>query len=180
MKKIKSFNQLLKIAPFEIILFLEGLKNLRERPDFHPEKNCFIHIKIVTERLITTGDIDLILAGLFHDIGKKVCSEISEKTGFPTAPLHDKFGAKKVMEHEFWIRSLGGNPELISQICEQHMRAKTFDEMSKKKQNKLKAMPCWDKLQIFLRADSMLTDWPTKNPFVNLFRFLKKVFNGKK
>ena len=65
---------------------LEDLKTLRERPDFHPEPSTFDHIYIVTERLMETNDMDLVLAGLLHDICKLDCMKINPRTGWPTSP----------------------------------------------------------------------------------------------
>lgn len=155
----KTFEDLLKVSPPEIVEMIHELKKLRERPDFHPEESAFLHVKIVVERLIETGDIDLILAGLFHDIYKFRLSEINPKTGYPTAHGHDKEGANLSRKYWSWIAYLGADPDMVYSLCEQHMRIKSFDEMSSKKQEELMNMSCWEKLQIFTLADNMLLDW---------------------
>ena len=155
-QKFATFEELLVLVPEEIKMLIEGLKQLRERPDFHPEENCWIHVKIVTERLITTGDIDLIIAGLFHDCGKLVMNKTNPKSGFPTAPGHDKFGAEKVIAHKEWVSEMGADPEMVAEICAQHMRIKQIGEMKPAKQKAMRDLKCFDKLCIFEKADDML------------------------
>ena len=84
-----TFQQLISTAPSIVQSKLEELKTLRERPDYHPEPSTFHHIEIVTNRLIQTGDPDLIMAGILHDICKLDCKKINPKTGHPTSPGHD-------------------------------------------------------------------------------------------
>ena len=156
MKNFTTFEELLQQAPEEVQRLIDELKTIRERPDYHPEENALLHVKIVTERLMQTGDMDLIISGLFHDIGKKVLNRTSDKTGFPTAPGHDKFGAEKVMKHKKWVEEMGADPEMVAEICAQHMRVKQIANMKTEKQKELQSMKCWDKLQVFTAADDML------------------------
>ena len=106
-----TFEDWIKILPQSIVDKLNDLKGMRERPDFHPEESAFIHVKIVTERLIRTGDIDLIIAGIFHDIAKFDTMKINPKTGHPTSPGHDSVGARLVVDHSNWVASTGADVE---------------------------------------------------------------------
>lgn len=158
-----TFEELLGQSPVEVQALIDDLKKIRERPDFHPEESAWEHVKIVTERLIQTGDIDLVMAGIFHDIGKFVMNKTSEKTGFPSAPGHDKFGAEKALQHREWIKTFGADPVIVSEICENHMRMKQMDKMRSSKQQKMLELKSWDKLQIFTRADNMIDNFEWKN-----------------
>lgn len=157
-----TFEEILQGAPRFVLRKLEQLKFLRERPDYHPEKSAYEHIKIVTERLITTGDPDLIMAGVFHDLGKFECAKENPKTGYPTSPGHDAWSAELVdrdTECRKWIESFGANPEIVSVICREHMRVKGISEMRPAKQETVKSSSAWPKLQIFTQADDMLNDF---------------------
>jgi hypothetical protein len=155
-KKINTFEELVVLAPQDIIDRLEELKNVVERPDFHPEPNCYEHIRIVTSRLIKTDDIDLVLAGLYHDIGKRETMKINPNSGFPMTPGHEAIGAKLVMRDSEFIVKMGGDIDIVHDIVKNHMKMKQFSKMRKFKQQVVMDLPAWPKLQIFTKADSML------------------------
>lgn len=77
MTKDITFENIIEKLPIKFLKKLNLLKELRERPDFHPEKSCFEHIKIVTNRAIKFGDNNLIMAGILHDIHKLDCAKIN-------------------------------------------------------------------------------------------------------
>lgn len=157
-----TFQEILQNAPRFVLRKLEQLKFLRERPDYHPEKSAYEHIRIVTERLILTGDPDLIMAGVFHDLGKFECVKENTKTGFPTSPGHDAWAADLVdkdRECRGWIESFGANPDVVSEICREHMRVKGLPEMRPAKQEAVMSSPVWPKLKVFTLADDMLNDF---------------------
>lgn len=162
MVKFTNFEELVELAPTLIKRKLEQLECLRERPDYHPEPNTKEHIKIVTERLIKTGDINLILSGVFHDICKFDTARLNHKNGYPTSPGHDAWAASLIrnnQEIQDFIQSLGGNIVQIAEICENHMRIKLFSEMKQSKQDAMKALPTYSKLLIFTEADNMLKEF---------------------
>jgi putative nucleotidyltransferase with HDIG domain len=85
--------------------FLEVLKdkNIKDREDRHPEIGVFNHSLQVFYLLSKrTGDLDLLTAGLFHDIGKT----------FNTLQ-HDKIGAKLLYEYY---------PEKVIWLVKNHIR----------------------------------------------------------
>ena len=157
---------LLDNAPKLIIAKLEQAKILRERPDFHPEPNCYTHIKIVTERLISTGDVNLALSGLFHDICKIDTVKINEKTGHPTCPGHDAKAFYLITENDSmqkFISDMGADPDVVARICKQHMRIKQMSKMKERKQNLLREMDIFPLLEVFTMADNMLKDFVMDN-----------------
>lgn len=172
MVKIKSFEELLSICPIDIIEKLEELKTLKERKDFHPEGNTYEHIRIVTERLMKTDNINLILAGLFHDICKLDAAkfnyeskiDISEKdfeilkAEADTKTYGHEFLAKKYIidNHITFIESLGGSVESIIEIVVHHMKIKQMDNMRDFKKEEIKKLKNYKELLIFKEADNML------------------------
>lgn len=180
-----TFETLLEWAPQIVKDKLEGLKSLRERPDYHPEENAFEHTKIVTERLIKTGKPELILAGVFHDIFKAELAKINPKNGYPTSPGHDKAAAEFIRQNisetggnisfSFFFtkvcQEFGGDILLVikrtADICEQHMRIKEYSVMQKKKQQAFRDMDIFSDLLIFSEADDMLKEF--NYPYSELF-----------
>ena len=166
-----TFEQIIETAPHIVKRKLEQLKFLRERPDFHPEPSAFHHIKIVTERLIPTGDPDLILAGVLHDICKFDTVRENPKTGWPTSPGHDDaaFALIHDMNNEVftWIHENGGNPFRVADICKAHMRFHQLGQMRDAKRDgyicKWADQGILDKLRIFGAADNMLEEFDINN-----------------
>lgn len=156
MNKFKTFEELVLLAPKDIQDRLEELKILVERPDYHPEPNCYEHIKIVTSRLMKTGDIDLILAGLYHDIGKRETVKTNPRSGFPMTPGHEHIAAKLVERDKEFVRSMGANVKNVQEITKYHMKMKQMSRMRPVKQQTVKDLKTYDKLCIFTKADSML------------------------
>lgn len=163
-----TFSELVHAAPHIIKRKLEQLKFLRERPDYHPEPSAFVHIKIVTERLITTGNPDLILSGILHDIAKFDTVKENPKTGWPTSPGHDDASYDLVTQNEevrAYCVQHGANPDTVALICKEHMRFHQLSEMKPLKRDKRiqdwQDQGLYDLLTIFGRADNMLIDFPT-------------------
>lgn len=160
----KDFNDFIKATnpPQSVMSRLEALKGLRERPDFHPEESAFEHIRIVTERLIPSGDMDLILGGCLHDLFKHDTARLNPKTGYMSCYGHDNEVAKFIQgdtEIQEWIKSCGADPIIVMGLCKDHMRFHQFDVMKKSKQNELMETEYWDKLNILGAADDMLKDF---------------------
>ncbi len=128
------------------------LKNYEQREDKHPEGNVFNHTKICVEKAIKTKDIDLIVAALFHDIGKNKTWGIHPKLGFITYYNHEKESVKIVKKHKSIITEiLGADYGAVYFIVKNHMRAKNFRDMRDAKKNKLKESKYFDKLMIFVK-----------------------------
>jgi len=165
-----TFQQLIDTAPHIVQRKLEQLKFLRERPDFHPELSAFEHIKIVTTRLLVTNDMNLIMAGIFHDICKFDTVKMNEKTCWPTSPGHDAAAFNLVMENN-QVRAFcvthGANPDIVALICKNHMRFHQLGQMRPAKHDtqvqQWKDQEIFDALHIFGAADNMLVDFDINN-----------------
>ena len=163
---MKNFISIIEDAPQIVKDKLEQLKSLRERPDYHPEPSTFHHIEIVTNRLIPTGDMDLILSGILHDICKLDTVKMNEKTGWPTSPGHDQaafdliFSSSSIQD---WIRDNGGDEVNVALICKGHMRFHQLGDMRPfKREDQIQEwtdLGIFDKLQIFGAADNMLKEF---------------------
>lgn len=154
-----TFDKIISTLPQHIQNKLNDLMKMKERPDFHPEENCFEHVRIVTNRCIQFGDKDLICTGIFHDIHKLDTVQINPKTGHPTSPGHDKWAFKTVMNDQSvrqWIVDFGADPDTVAGLCGQHMRIHQIGQMKPAKQTAIMNLSFFDKLAVFSVFDNML------------------------
>jgi len=159
MEKFSSFEELVTLAPNVIIKLLVASQDNPENTNWHPEGNTYDHIKIVVDRLIETRNINLILSGLFHDLGKVSTTKPNPKTGLPSAFGHEFVSAKLVNENVSFIEEMGGDVDIIYGIVKNHMRIKQYNSMSFKKQKEMDELSYIKELTVFSKADSMLSKW---------------------
>lgn len=155
-KEFNTFEELIELVPDEVKKLLEQAKSNPENKKYHPEGNTYEHIRIVVNKLLPTNDINLILAGLFHDLGKMSTTEINPKTNEPAAHGHEKVSADLVNKYKNFIKQMGGDPEEVYGIVKNHMRIKYYDEMKNKKKREIDSLPYTQKLRTFANADSMV------------------------
>jgi hypothetical protein len=165
-----TFQSIIESAPEIVKVKLTANKFLRERPDYHPEESAFEHIKIVTERLTPTKDIDLVLAGILHDICKAETAKTNPATGWPTCPGHDAASFDLITQNESvqkWIEDVGGDSAIVAGICLNHMKFHQLGTMRQHKRDsyiqKWKSQGLWSYLQIFGAADNMLQEFDLAN-----------------
>jgi len=181
---MKTFNDIINNLPHHFWNKLQDLKQMRERPDFHPEESAFEHIKIVTNRCIEFGDPDLIMAAIFHDIHKLDTMRVNPKTGWPTSPGHDKW-AQKTIEKDNDVRQFiidfGADPDTVAGICGNHMRIHQINQMKPAKQKTMIELPFFNKLAAFSAFDDMLvTDEVSQHNALNKFSMANwSAFEGK-
>jgi tRNA nucleotidyltransferase (CCA-adding enzyme) len=149
----KRFLKIISKFPEDLRLRILNLKNFDQRRDFHPEGDVLTHTSIVFSRLEKFNDIDLLLAAIFHDIGKDITAGIHPKKGHITHFGHEKISAQIVLDNSDLIKNLGGDVNMVHDIIRNHMKIKIIDQMGEKKQNKLKNMACFDKLIKFSKED---------------------------
>lgn len=149
-----KFDDIINKFPSDLKNRILNLKNVDQRRDFHPEGDVLTHTKVVFDRLTdTTDDIDILLAAIFHDIGKDSTSAINPKTGKLSAIGHEKVSASLVNFHQDVIKDLGGDPQMVHDIVLNHMKIHQIDKMRPFKQDKFRNMNFFDKLNKFSQAD---------------------------
>ena len=151
--KPTKFKDIYNALPSDLKKRVYNLKNYDQRRDAHPEGNVLKHTIAVTNRALTTGDIDFALSALFHDIGKDETAGIHPKKGHITHYGHENVSAKLVKKYAKWIKSMGGDVDDIYYIVKQHMRMKVFDKMRWHKQEKMRKDKAFGKLQKFTTFD---------------------------
>ncbi len=119
-----TFTEVVNSFPPQVGALVYDLATIKDRPDYHPEDNVLIHVKIVFARALETGNPNFFLAAIFHDIGKKVVAEPARSPhGYNFSPDHPRFAAYVVGAFHEEIRRWGGDPFIVSQICRYHMQA---------------------------------------------------------
>ena len=145
----KTFRDIYDRMPKDLKQHVYDLKHQGQRKDKHPEGNVLKHTIIVTRRALKTGDIDMALAAIFHDIGKSSTAGVHPKKGHITHFGHEKMSSELVKKYSKWITSMGGNPEDVYYILNHHMKMKVFKDMRPKKQEKMKQHKLFGKLKRF-------------------------------
>jgi hypothetical protein len=158
--QVTNFDDLYNVAPQAVQQKLNDNKELRENPIHHPELSAFEHIKIVTDRLFDTNDVNLILAGLFHDICKKESAVAREDSEYFLCKDHEKKAVDFTLRHTNFIHSFpGADLGKILWIVNEHMRIKVIQDMRGQKKKEL-INNIWIKdLVIFSKADRMTIEW---------------------
>tara|TARA_R110000796_G_scaffold231853_5_gene349929 strand:+ start:1939 stop:2607 length:669 start_codon:yes stop_codon:yes gene_type:complete len=105
-------------------------KNSLEHPVYHPERWLSNHILLVTLRaVLISGNINVILAALLHDLMKPQKGEFVETEAGPywSNPKHAGQIASVIDENggiAYFIRSMGGDIKHVSDMCRYHMGVK--------------------------------------------------------
>jgi hypothetical protein len=126
----------------------------KQNPKWHPEGNSLKHILVVIKRAYHhyPNDPNMIMAALFHDLGKMDTYGINPKTGEPTAYGHEDKSEKYVEEYRDWIESFGGTDvDEIKYIVKNHMKIKpsTWDVMKDSKKEPISSHSAFEKLRGF-------------------------------
>ena len=156
---IPTFDELYDTAPQEIKDYIDKCNDTPQGTDWHPEGNCYVHIRLVYDRARESGDINLALAAFFHDLGKVDTTAPNKRGGF-SAIGHERVSARLVEKYKQWIGRMGGQFMIIKEIVGEHMRIKQMDKMRRPKQEAMKQLRTYDQLQQFTKFDDMgtLTD----------------------
>jgi hypothetical protein len=136
--KFKSFKDLYKTMPSQLQKRIYNLKKIKQRKDYHPEGNVLKHTIYSVDRALKTGDIDLAIAAMLHDIGKDKTAGIHPKKGHETHWGHEQVSAKLIKKYRNWIVDIGGTPSNVYYIVKNSGKIKSFHNMRKFKQDKMK------------------------------------------
>ena len=131
--------------------FLEEMKTLSGRNEYHPEDNVLEHTHYVFENAqiasfpIDEGDLPLLLAALYHDAAKPATRAENTHGGY-SFHGHEE---KSAMEASIGLLLLGAPPELVDNvvwIIEHHLDIKRLSEMRRSKVKRLYEHSMFDQL----------------------------------
>ena len=142
---------LVKSLPPKLKELLFNQWNAKQNPQWHPEGNSLKHILVVIKRAYHhyPDDPNMIMAALFHDLGKMDTYGINQKTGQPTAYGHEYKSTDYVEQFRDWIESFDGTDvDEIKYLVKNHMKVKpsTWDSMRDIKKEPIQSHPSFDKL----------------------------------
>lgn len=128
--------------------------NAKQNPEWHPEGNTLKHMIVVLKRAYHhyPDDPNMIMAALFHDLGKMDTYDINPKTGHPTAHGHEFKSSDYVEQFKDWILSFEGTDiDEIKYLVSNHMKVKprTWDVMRDAKKEPIQSHGSFDKLMGF-------------------------------
>lgn len=163
MRKINLLKEeKLQATPEELIRSLpQDLKELlfrqwgaKQNPKWHPEGNSLKHILVVIKRAYKhyPDDPNMIMAALFHDLGKMDTYAINPKNGEPTAYGHEAKSEQYVEQFRDWISKFDGvDVDEVKYLVVNHMKVKpsTWDQMKQAKKDPIEQNPSFTKLQGF-------------------------------
>lgn len=119
------FDYIYSYSPQTIKDYIDALKTITQRKDYHPEGDVYIHTKTVVNRIAETKNIDLIIAAYLHDTGKDRTQKI--KNSIIMHPGHEAYSSQLLnigSPWRIWIKKLGGAPDTIKFIISNHMKMK--------------------------------------------------------
>ena len=146
--------QLIKNLPSELKDLFFKQWGAKQNPKWHPEGNTLKHIIVVLKRAYHhyPDDPNMIMAALFHDLGKMDTYAINPKTGEPTAYGHENKSSDYIDQYRDWIEQFDGvDVDEIKYLVQNHMKVKpsTWDNMKDTKKEPIKTHSAFDKLMGF-------------------------------
>jgi poly(A) polymerase len=138
---------------FSIFPELKGLEDVEQDKRWHPEGNVLIHTKLVCEN-VPKGDIVLLLAALFHDVGKKTTTVVQDD-GRITARGHEKVSVEITEPILDRLKVSNDVKHDVLFIIENHMKAHSPSTKKKtlRKMINKGGLELVQKLMVFSRAD---------------------------
>ena len=146
--------ELIKNLPKELKELLFKQWGAKQNPKWHPEGNSLKHILVVIKRAYHhyPDDPNMIMAALFHDLGKMDTYAINPKTQEPTAHGHEDKSTDYIEQFRNWIESFEGtNVDEIKYLVKNHMKVKPsrWEQMRDKKKEPISSHPAFNKLMNF-------------------------------
>ena len=152
----------------EILPEILPLKGCEQPPDFHPEGDVFIHTRLMLALLPAAASVPLVLATLFHDLGKPPTME-RDHTGRIRFNGHESVSAQ--MTEKIMRRLRFSNEEIEATIAmvQNHMVFKDVQNMRVSRLKRFLARPTFeDELELH-RVDCLASHGNLDN-----YEFLKR------
>jgi hypothetical protein len=153
---IPTYDELYDSAPQEIKDYIDKCNETPQGTDWHPEGPVGRHNRLVYDRAVQYGDLNLALAAFFHDLGKVDTTAPNKKGGY-SAYGHERVSGNLVYRHRQWIGSLGAKFMQVKEIVDNHMKIKQMDKMRPHKQEAMRNLRTYSDLLKFTECDDMRT-----------------------
>ena len=151
----------------EILPEILPLKGCEQPPDFHPEGDVFVHTRLMLALLPTGASVPLVLATLFHDLGKPPTME-RDHTGRIRFNGHESVSAQMTEKIMRRLRFSNDEIEATAAMVQNHMVFKDVQNMRVSRLKRFLARPTFeDELELH-RADCLASHGNLDN-----YEFLK-------
>ncbi len=142
---------------YDRIDILTQMFTFNQENSYHPENNLFFHTWQVARQL-ENENINLWLAGIFHDVGKLKAYQNKERDGkkYKTFIGHDKASVsyiKKYLLNTNIFSTKGVIVEKILWLVGEHLRVMMYDVMRPIKKQVLDTNKWWGDLKKLRKAD---------------------------
>jgi poly(A) polymerase len=127
----------------EILPELVALKGCEQPPDFHPEGDVFVHTRLMLALLPKHASIPLVLATLFHDLGKPPTME-RDHTGRIRFSGHESVSAQMTEKIMRRLRFSNEEIEATTAMVQNHMVFKDVQNMRVSRLKRFLARPTFD------------------------------------
>ncbi|QQY10349.1 MAG: CCA tRNA nucleotidyltransferase [Candidatus Xiphinematobacter sp.] len=107
---------------------VEALKGCKQPPEFHPEGDVFTHTRLTLASLRAWAPLHLVLATLFHDIGKPGTAH-EDQAGRIRFNTHEKLGAEITLKIMKRLRYSNTEIEITQTLIRNHMAFKDVQNM---------------------------------------------------
>ena len=152
----------------EILPEILPLKGCEQPPDFHPEGDVFVHTRLMLALLPAEASVPLVLATLFHDLGKPPTME-RDHTGRIRFNGHESVSAQMTEKIMRRLRFSNEEIEATTAMVQNHMVFKDVQNMRVSRLKRFLARPTFeDELELH-RADCLASHGNLDN-----YEFLKR------
>lgn len=152
----------------EILPEILPLKGCEQPPDFHPEGDVFIHTRLMLALLPAGASAPLVLATLFHDLGKPPTME-RDHTGRIRFNGHESVSAQMTEKIMRRLRFSNEEIEATTAMVQNHMAFKDVQNMRVSRLKRFLARPTFqDELELH-RVDCLASHGNLDN-----YEFLKR------
>jgi len=132
----------------EILPEVDGLKGCEQPPEFHPEGDVFVHTRIMLGMLAPDASVPLVLATLFHDIGKPGTARRDE-TGRIRFNGHERVSAEMTVGIMERLRFSNDEIRASTEMVRHHMAFKDVQQMRVAKLKRFMARETfWDEMEL--------------------------------
>jgi poly(A) polymerase len=152
----------------QIVPEILPLKGCEQPADFHPEGDVFVHTRLMLALLPASASVPLVLATLFHDLGKPPTME-RDPTGRIRFNRHESVGAQMTEKIMRRLRFSNEEIEATTAMVQNHMVFKDVQNMRVSRLKRFLARPSFDDELELHRVDCLASHGNLDN-----YEFLKR------
>ena len=152
----------------ELLPEIEPLRGCEQPPDFHPEGDVFVHTRLMLALLPKDASVLLVLATLFHDLGKPPTME-RDQTGRIRFSGHESVSAQMTEKIMRRLRFSNEEIEATTAMVQNHMVFKDVRNMRVSRLKRFLARPTFDDELELHRIDCLASHGNLDN-----YEFLKR------